>query len=161
MGVPQLRDADSGTGARTRHDRRIPTTGLLASVLVSKFADHLPLYHQEQIFARAGLAIPRPTLGAWVETCGAQLLPLVDALHQEILQQGVLHADETPVQILRSVKGRGIGPSCGPIRPRNSVPFAPRFTTSSAGVPEHARANVLQVGVLIVKLLQLVHMVRL
>jgi transposase len=87
-------------------DKGIPTTGLLASVLVNKYADHLPLYRQEQIFARAGLAIPRSTLGAWVGMCGVQLQPLVDALHQEILQQGVLHADETPVQMLSPGSGK-------------------------------------------------------
>lgn len=87
-------------------DKGIPTTGLLASVLVNKFADHLPLYRQEQIFARAGLAIPRSTLGAWVGACGAQLQPLVDALRREILEQGVLHADETPVQMLSPGKGK-------------------------------------------------------
>ncbi|MEX3860481.1 transposase, partial [Paraburkholderia sp. BR10923] len=47
-------------------DKGIPTAGQLASVLVAKDADHLPLYRQEQIFARAGVAIPRSTLGAWV-----------------------------------------------------------------------------------------------
>lgn len=47
-------------------DKGIPTTGLLAQVLVAKFADHLPLYRQEAIFGRAGVAIPRSTLGAWV-----------------------------------------------------------------------------------------------
>jgi transposase len=87
-------------------DKGIPTTGLLASVLVAKYADHLPLYRQEQIFARAGLAIPRSTLGAWVGGCGVQLQPLVDALHQEILRQRVLHADETPVQMLSPGKGK-------------------------------------------------------
>ncbi|MFJ1257155.1 IS66 family transposase, partial [Cupriavidus sp. CuC1] len=64
------------------------------------------LYRQERIFARAGLAIPRSTLGAWVGVCGVRLQPLVDALHQEILQQGVLHADETPVQMLSPGKGK-------------------------------------------------------
>jgi transposase len=87
-------------------DKGIPTAGLLATVLVAKYADHLPLYRQEQIFARAGLAIPRSTLGTWVGTCGMQLQPLVDALHQEILQQDVLHADETPVQMLSPGKGK-------------------------------------------------------
>ena len=42
-------------------DKGIPTTGLLAQVLVAKYADHLPLYRQEAIFGRAGLAIPRST----------------------------------------------------------------------------------------------------
>ena len=47
-------------------DKGIPTTGLLAHVLIAKFVDHLPLYRQEAIFGRAGLAIPRSTLAQWV-----------------------------------------------------------------------------------------------
>ena len=82
-------------------DKGIPTAGLLAQVLVAKYADHLPLYRQEGIFARAGVAIPRSTLGAWVGMCGVQLQPLVDALKQELLGHRVLHADETPVQMLK------------------------------------------------------------
>ena len=64
-------------------DKGIPTAGLLAQVLVAKYADHLPLYRQEGIFARAGMALPRSTLGAWVGMCGVQLPPLIDALRQE------------------------------------------------------------------------------
>jgi len=82
-------------------DKGIPTTGLLAQVLVAKFADHLPLYRQEAVFGRAGLAIPRSTLGSWVGSCGVQLQPLVDALKAEILSHSVVHADETPVQMLK------------------------------------------------------------
>ena len=63
-------------------DKGIPSTGLLAQVLVAKFEDHLSLYRQEAIFGRAGLAIPRSLLvGAWVDgSCGVQLQPLMDAL---------------------------------------------------------------------------------
>lgn len=86
-------------------DKGIPTVGLLAHTLVSKFGDHLPLYRQERIYARAGLAIPQSTLGAWVGICGVRLQPLVDALQEEVLSYGVLHADETPVQML--VPGNG------------------------------------------------------
>ena len=82
-------------------DKGIPTAGLLAQVLVAKYADHLPLYRQEGIFARAGVALSRSTLGAWVGMCGVQLQPLVDALKQEVLGHRVLHADETPVQMLK------------------------------------------------------------
>ena len=82
-------------------DKGIPTAGLLAQVLVAKYADHVPLYRQEGIFARAGVAIPRSTLGAWVGQCGVQLQPLVDALRQELLSHRVLHADETPVAMLK------------------------------------------------------------
>ena len=64
-------------------------------------ATHLPLYRQEGIFGRAGLAIPRSTLAAWVGQCGVHLQPLVDALKTEMLTRGVLHADETPVAMLK------------------------------------------------------------
>jgi transposase len=51
-------------------DKGIPTAGLLAHVMIAKFADHLPLYRQESIFGRAGLAIARTTLAQWVGNCG-------------------------------------------------------------------------------------------
>jgi transposase len=82
-------------------DKGIPTAGLLAQVLVAKFLDHLPLYRQEHIFQRAGMAIARSTLAQWVGECGAQLQPLVDALEAELLRHDVLHADETPVAMLK------------------------------------------------------------
>ncbi len=81
-------------------DKGIPTAGLLAHVMVAKFADHLPLYRQEKIFERAGLAIPRSTLAQWVGQTGVQLQALVDALREAVLAQRVVHADETPVQML-------------------------------------------------------------
>ncbi|PRG64644.1 IS66 family transposase [Burkholderia multivorans] len=87
-------------------DKGIPTTGLLAQVLVAKYGDHLPLYRQERIFERAGLAIPQSTLGEWVGVCGVRLQPLIDALREALLQQAVLHADETPVQMLVPGKGK-------------------------------------------------------
>jgi transposase len=82
-------------------DKGIPTAGLLAQVLVAKYSDHLPLYRQERIFGRAGVALPRSTLAQWVGICGVQLQPLVDALKEEILCHPVLHADETPVEMLK------------------------------------------------------------
>ena len=87
-------------------DKGIPTAGLLAQVLVAKYADHQPLYRQENIFGRAGLAIPRSTLAQWVGTCGARLQPLVDALKAEVLQHRVLHGDETPVAMLKPGNGK-------------------------------------------------------
>lgn len=82
-------------------DKGLPTSGLLAQVLVAKYLDHLPLYRQEAIFERAGHAIARSTLAQWVGECGVQLQPLVDALTAELLRQPVLHADETPVAMLK------------------------------------------------------------
>jgi len=87
-------------------DKGMPTTGLLAQVLVAKYGDHLPLYRQEGIFARAGLAVARSTLGQWVGACGVQLQPLVDAMRAELLTQPMLHADETPVAMLDPGAGK-------------------------------------------------------
>jgi transposase len=87
-------------------DKGLPTAGLLAYVLVAKYADHLPLARQEHIFGRAGVAIPRSTLAQWVGHCGVQLQPLVDALRTEVLACPVLHADETPVQMLKPGIGK-------------------------------------------------------
>ena len=87
-------------------DKGIPTTGLLAQVLVAKYADHLPLYRQEGIYARAGLAIARSTLAQWIGACGVQLQPLVDAMREELLKQSVLRADETPVAMLDPGAGK-------------------------------------------------------
>ena len=87
-------------------DKGIPTAGLLAQVLVAKYLDHLPLYRQESIFGRAGLAIPRSTLAQWIGRCGVALQPVVDALKAEMLACEILHADETPVAMLNPGAGK-------------------------------------------------------
>lgn len=87
-------------------DKGIPTAGLLAQVLVAKYLDHLPLYRQESIFGRAGLAIPRSTLAQWIGRCGVALQPVVDALKAEMLAREILHADETPVAMLNPGAGK-------------------------------------------------------
>jgi transposase len=87
-------------------DKGIPTAALLAQVLIAKYLDHLPLYRQEAIFGRAGLAIPRSTLAQWVGACGIALQPLVEALRAQLLTRAVLHADETPVPMLKPGLGR-------------------------------------------------------
>ena len=87
-------------------DKGLPTTGLLAQVLVAKYLDHLPLYRQEAIFERAGHLIARSTLAQWVGECGVQLQPLVDSLAEKLRRQPVLHADETPVAMLKPGHGK-------------------------------------------------------
>ena len=82
-------------------DKGLPTSGLLAQVLVAKYSDHLPLYRQESIFGRCGYPIARSTLAQWVGVCGVQLQPLVDALKTAMFRSAVLHADETPVAMLK------------------------------------------------------------
>jgi len=87
-------------------DKGIPAPGLLAQVVVAKHDDHLPLYRQEEIYARSGVHIARSSMAQWVGICGVRLAPLADALRRHILRQPVVQADETPVSLLAPGKGR-------------------------------------------------------
>ena len=82
------------------------TAGLLAHVLVAKYADNLPLYRQSEIYARAGVELGRSTLADWVGQSAALLRPLLDALARHVLAGAVLHADDTPVLVLAPGLGR-------------------------------------------------------
>lgn len=67
-------------------ERGIAGPGLLAHILVSKFADHQPLYRQSAIYARDGVELDRSTMARWVGACGALMRPLVDVLQRYVLQ---------------------------------------------------------------------------
>lgn len=82
-------------------DKGQPAPGLLAHVLISKYAYHLPLYRQEKDYEeRSGVVIPRNTMSGWIGACGAALEPLYERLCELAVQQDVLHADETTVKVL-------------------------------------------------------------
>jgi len=122
-------------------DKGIPTAGLLAQVLIAKYLDHLPLYRQESIFGRAGLAIPQSTLAQWVGQMGVALQPLVEALKDAMLAHPVLHADETPVAMLDPGAGKTHRAylwsySIGAFEPMKAVVYD--FAESRAG--KHAQA---------------------
>jgi len=87
-------------------ERGRPGPGLLAHVLVSKYADHLPLYRQSEIYAREGIDLERSTLGDWVGASAALLAPLVDALRKDVMASDVLHGDDTPVPVLAPGAGK-------------------------------------------------------
>ena len=87
-------------------ERGRPGPGLLAHVLVSKYADHLPLYRQSQIFERDGLDLDRSTLSDWVGKSTALLAPLADAIGRHVLAAEAIFADDTPVQMLAPGTGR-------------------------------------------------------
>ena len=92
-------------------DKSIATPALLAHVLISKYADHLPLYRQSLIYQRSGVYLSDSTLADWVGRCGVQLGFLVNRLIKLILTQPIVHADETPVKILntygtKDIKGK-------------------------------------------------------
>ncbi len=81
-------------------ERGRPGPGLLAHVLVSKYADHLPLYRQSQIYARSGIDLDRSTMADWVGKATALLEPLADAIGRHVRQGPALFADDTPVKML-------------------------------------------------------------
>lgn len=87
-------------------DKSIAGPGLLAQVAISKYADHLPLYRQQQIFARQGITLPMSTLAGWIGVIGVALEPLVKAMQTDLLKYSVLHADETPVKMLDPGQGK-------------------------------------------------------
>ena len=87
-------------------ERGIAGPGLLAHVLVSKYADHLPLYRQAEIYARDGVELDRSTMAEWVGGCSRLLEPLVEALRRHVMSAEKLHADDTPVPVLAPGNGK-------------------------------------------------------
>jgi transposase len=87
-------------------DRGLAGPGLLAHVLVSKYADHLPLYRQSEIYAREGIELDRSTLADWVGGASRTLGPLVEALKKYVLGAEKLHGDDVPVPVLEPGNGK-------------------------------------------------------
>jgi len=85
--------------------RGLAGPAFLAHVLVSKYADHLPLYRQSQIYAREGLDLDRSTLADWVGGASELVEPLVRSLGRYVMSATKLHGDDTPVPVL--CPGRG------------------------------------------------------
>ncbi len=81
--------------------------GLIASVIVGKYVDHLPLYRQEQIFlTRHGMEISRQNMARWMGLAADWLKPLYQDLAHEIFQGGYVQCDETPIRYLSPGNGK-------------------------------------------------------
>ncbi len=76
-----------------------PEPGVLAHVVTSKYADHLPLYRIEQIFTRHGITVSRGLLSQWNGAVADLLTPLAEAVHQQILASRWIQSDDTTVQV--------------------------------------------------------------
>ena len=81
-------------------DKGVPGPGFLAHVITSKFADHTPLYRQQQIYRRYGLELPRSTLCGWVAYVASTLSPIVAAMKTTVLASRKVHTDDTPITVL-------------------------------------------------------------
>jgi transposase len=84
----------------------LPTERVVAQVLVTKYADHAPLYRQAQMLARQGIAIDRSTLASWVGYAAAELKPLWRLLRDQLLGSAKLFVDETKAPVLDPGRGR-------------------------------------------------------
>ena len=80
--------------------------GLLAHVLVSKYADHLPLYRQAEIYAREGVDLDRSTMADWVGQVSWLLQPLVEHIRAHVFGADKIHTDDTPVPVLAPGTGK-------------------------------------------------------
>lgn len=84
------------------------SAGLLAYIATSKYADHCPLYRQEEMLQRIGCDLPRSTLSSWMLRVGELITPLINLMRDTILDAPLIFCDETPVQVL---KGTGKKPT--------------------------------------------------
>jgi len=112
------------------------TAGLIAHVLVSKYADHLPLYRQAEIFQRQGIELDRATLANWVGRAAWFLEPVADVIHDHVRAAERVFADETPLPVLEPGRGktktgyvwtyaRDDGPFAGTASPAVSYRYEP------------------------------------
>jgi transposase len=86
--------------------RGSPGPGLLAHILVSKYADHLPLYRQSQIFAREKVEIDRSTLAGWDAAAATFVEPLAEAIARHVKMGQAIFADDTTVQVQAPKTGK-------------------------------------------------------
>ena len=84
----------------------LPTEATVAQVLVSKYADHVPLYRQAQIYARQGVELDRSTLADWVGRAAFMLRPVHERLLTALKRSAKLFADETTAPVLDPGRGR-------------------------------------------------------
>ena len=87
-------------------ERGMPAPGLLAQVIVAKYADHCPLYRQQGIYRRSGVDLDRATLADWVAGASGLLEPLVETLGRYVLAAEKVYADDTPVPVLDPGRGK-------------------------------------------------------
>jgi len=85
----------------------MPTEATVASVVVSKYADHLPLYRKAQIYARQSVDLDRSTLAAWVGEAAYELTPVHDCLMAKLRRSTKLFMDETTAPVLDPGRGKG------------------------------------------------------
>ncbi len=85
-------------------EKAMAGAGLLAQIVIDKYADHLPLHRQMQRFERGGVKLSYSTLTDWISSTCKLITPLYEALKAEVLRSKYLHVDETPIKVLDKEK---------------------------------------------------------
>jgi len=80
----------------------IATSSLLSQIISAKYQYGLPLCRQEKMFNEYGIELSRKTMSDWVIRCSELLTPLYDELKTKLLSQPVIHADETPLKVIKA-----------------------------------------------------------
>jgi len=119
----------------------IPTEALIAKVLVSKYADHLPLYRQAQIYARQGVQLDRSPLADWTGRAAWYLRPLRDHVLEGLRRSERLFADETTAPVLDPGRGRTRLARSGPMRAMTGRGAEAIRRWSPTSMPPTARAS--------------------
>ena len=88
-------------------EKGLPGPGLIAHVITSKYADHLPLYRQEAIFRRHGIELARSTMCGWMAVAAELLAPIVTLMMSRILTSKVVQNDDTTVPV-QDRDGKGL-----------------------------------------------------
>ena len=108
--LPERADSFGGVLAASMPDHPIAKCkadmGLIAYVIVSKFADHLPLYRQDGIFEREGVTIPRATQSSWLMQTYESIKILEEVFRQAVLEGGILFTDDTPTPLQEPGMGK-------------------------------------------------------
>lgn len=84
--------------------KSMATPSLLSHINTCKYQFGLPLYRQETLFADIGVVLNRKTMSSWMIRCAELLEPLYQRLKVCLLEQDVIHADETPLKVLKADK---------------------------------------------------------
>ncbi|PCI53441.1 MAG: IS66 family transposase [Gammaproteobacteria bacterium] len=82
----------------------IATSSLLSQIISAKYQYGLPLYRQEKMFNEYGIELSRKTMSDWIIRCSELFEPLVNEFKSVMLSQGVIHADETPLKVIKADK---------------------------------------------------------
>jgi len=102
-GGPQIQTAEKPLAPI---EKGLAAPGLLAYVIVTRFADHMPYYRQERMLERLGIKLSRSTQGDWAAQVAQALLPLHEVAIEDLLASRVIHTDDTPVDVLDRELGK-------------------------------------------------------